>query len=104
MHAASQRNTTALLMTHRLHVILSGRVQGVGFRYTTSNQARSLGLAGWVRNLSDGRVEAVFEGDRATLEKMLAWCQQGPTMAHVRDVETQWEEGEPQHTRFRVVH
>ncbi|MFP4502940.1 MAG: acylphosphatase [Candidatus Hydrogenedentota bacterium] len=91
-------------MTHRLHVILSGRVQGVGFRYTTSNQARSLGLAGWVRNLSDGRVEAVFEGDRANLEKMLAWCQQGTAMAQVRDVDTHWEEGKPQHTQFRVVH
>lgn len=87
----------------RLHVVIGGRVQGVGFRYSTSRQAQSLGLAGWVRNREDGRVEAEFEGDRAVLEQMLEWCWSGPAFAHVTQVETRWDEGPPRHTGFRVT-
>lgn len=71
----------------RIHVYVSGHVQGVFFRDTTQRQASSLGVAGWVRNLWDGRVEAVFEGDEIAVQRMVAWCHQGPPEAYVTDVE-----------------
>ncbi len=71
----------------RVHVFISGRVQGVGYRAHTRKTAVRLGLKGWVRNLSDGRVEAVFEGDRAPIEQMLQWCHQGPPFAAVKQVQ-----------------
>ncbi len=74
----------------RLHVLIEGRVQGVFFRAATRDEARAWGLAGWVRNLPDGRVEALFEGERAALEKMLAWCRQGPPYAYVDHLEVEW--------------
>lgn len=89
-------------MMLRLHVLVEGRVQGVGFRYATCDKAESLGLDGWVRNLHDGRVEAEFEGERAILESMLEWCKQGPAGARVRNVEVAWETGEPRHNGFHV--
>ncbi len=70
----------------RVHVIISGRVQGVFFRAETQRAAIGLNLTGWVRNLSDGRVEAVFEGEDANVDKMLAWCQHGPPAARVQEV------------------
>lgn len=69
------------------HVLVSGRVQGVWFRDTCCEQARNLGVAGWVRNLADGRVEAVFEGPSAAVDRMVAWCHEGPSRARVDDVE-----------------
>jgi len=77
-------------------------VQGVGYRYSARAQARACGLNGWVRNCSDGRVEAVFEGERAGLEDMLAWCQEGPAGARVRGVETEWEEGPSEYADFSI--
>lgn len=71
----------------RLGVLVGGRVQGVWFRAATREQARRLGLRGWVRNLPDGRVQAVFEGAAADLETMLAWCRVGPPGARVDRVE-----------------
>jgi acylphosphatase len=81
----------------RLEVRISGRVQGVWFRASTREEALRRGLSGWVRNLPDGRVEAVFEGDRPALDAMLAWCRVGPPGARVAGVETGWAEaaGEP---------
>jgi acylphosphatase len=70
----------------RLHVTVSGRVQGVFFRAHTRKIAQSLSLTGWVRNRPDGRVEAIFEGKETDLEVMLAWCKQGPPSAVVTDV------------------
>jgi acylphosphatase len=70
----------------RAHVVVSGRVQGVGFRFSTVEKAQSRGLAGWVRNLESGQVEAVFEGPREAVEEMVAWCRDGPPGAWVRDV------------------
>lgn len=64
-------------------VLIEGRVQGVSFRYYTQRKAIQLGLAGFVRNLSDGRVEAVFEGDADVVEQMLRWCQVGSPSARV---------------------
>ena len=71
----------------RTRVRVSGRVQGVGFRYTTQARARSLGLGGWVRNLADGSVEAVFEGEPARVDSMVEWCRRGPAGSVVADVE-----------------
>lgn len=71
----------------RVHVFVSGRVQGVFFRDGTKRKAVELGLRGWVRNLPDGRVEAVFEGDRAAVQAALGWVRRGPPLARVDEVE-----------------
>ncbi len=71
---------------------VSGRVQGVGFRYFAAGRARRLGLGGFVQNLPDGRVEVVAEGDRAALEALIAAVRQGPPGAHVRDVRVDWSD------------
>jgi acylphosphatase len=87
----------------RAHVHLAGRVQGVGFRYATADEARRLGLAGWVRNLDrSSQVEAVFEGRRAAVEAMLRWCADGPPGAFVRDVRVDWDEQVEQLGRFEI--
>lgn len=75
----------------RAHLWISGRVQGVCFRAYTSDEAQKLGLDGWVRNLYDGRVEALFEGDRDRVDMAVAWCRHGPANARVDDVELKWE-------------
>lgn len=75
----------------RAHVFISGIVQGVGYRYSTFNQAKSIGLDGWVRNLNDGRVEAVFEGNKADVEAMIRWCEKGSPAAVVKDVAVEYE-------------
>lgn len=75
----------------RAHVIISGRVQGVFFRASCREEAESLGLAGWVRNRSDGRVEAVFEGTKAGVDEMIEWCRKGPSLARVTRVDVAWE-------------
>jgi acylphosphatase len=76
----------------RASVRVSGRVQGVFFRAETQSRARSLGLAGWVRNAPDGSVEAVFEGPAERVRSMLDWCRRGPSHATVDDVTVDWEE------------
>lgn len=78
----------------RAHVFVSGMVQGVNFRWYTLERARQRGVAGWVRNLPDGRVEAVFEGEEEGVRSMVDWCGRGPRSAHVSDVEVQWEDPE----------
>ena len=67
----------------RVHVLVEGRVQGVNFRYSAYQEANRLGLCGWARNLSDGRVEAVYEGPREAVEEMLTWTRHGPEWARV---------------------
>jgi acylphosphatase len=76
----------------RVRVVVSGRVQGVFYRATCAEQARRLGVGGWVRNLPDGRVEAVFEGADAAVDAMVAWCREGPPYARVEDVEVHAED------------
>jgi acylphosphatase len=66
---------------------VSGRVQGVWFRESCREEAVLHGVSGWIRNLADGRVEAVFEGDPAAVDALVAWCHEGPLRARVRDVE-----------------
>ena len=74
----------------RLHLIVSGRVQGVAFRAYTQGEARTLGLTGWVRNLPNGQVEILAEGSPKNLEKFLQWASSGPPSAQVRHVEATW--------------
>ena len=76
----------------RVRVRVVGRVQGVFFRAETSNRARSLGVAGFVRNLRDGTVEAAFEGDDDSVDTLVRWCRRGPDGARVESVETVEEE------------
>ena len=73
----------------RRHVIVSGRVQGVFFRDSTQREARRLGVDGWVRNVDDGTVEAVFEGDAPAVEAMLDFCRRGPERARVDRLEVE---------------
>ena len=74
----------------RMHILVEGRVQGVWFRASTRDQGNELGLSGFVRNLPDGRVEVIAEGDRPQLEALLAYCRQGPKHAVVEHVDTEW--------------
>ena len=76
----------------RTHVFVSGRVQGVAFRHNARIRARRLGLLGWARNLPDGRVEAIFEGEKDSVDKMLEWIRKGPIFSRVDEVEINWEE------------
>lgn len=75
----------------RIHVYISGIVQGVFFRAATRRAADDLNLTGWVRNMDDGRVEALFEGEDADVEKMIAWSKKGPPSARVEEVTTSEE-------------
>lgn len=88
----------------RVHVLIEGRVQGVFFRASTRDEARALGLTGWARNLPDGRVEALFEGDKRAVENMLAWCHKGPPYAYVDRVEVEWQPYQGDLTDFRIVY
>lgn len=87
-------------MRKRLHIWISGRVQGVFYRANTVELAEQLKLTGWVRNLRDGRVEIVAEGEEEGLQKLLAWCRQGPPAARVISVETQEEPATGEFERF----
>ncbi len=88
----------------RAHVFIEGRVQGVFFRANTREEANLLGLIGWVRNCWDGRVEAVFEGEREKVERVIAWCKKGPPGALVRDVEINWEQATGEYETFSIVY
>ena len=82
------------MSTVRKRVLVSGLVQGVNFRWYATQHARSRGVAGWVRNLDDGRVEAVFEGVEGDVDACVRWCHEGPRHARVSDVEVISEEPE----------
>lgn len=86
----------------RRHLWISGRVQGVCFRYYTRRTALANRVVGWVRNLPDGRVEALFEGEKAAVEATVAWCHQGPETARVNQVEIKEEEISQPCTDFSI--
>ncbi len=75
----------------RAHLFIEGIVQGVSYRYFTSDVAAMMGLNGWVRNVPDGRVEAVFEGRREVVEQAIGECRKGPTGAFVSNIDVSWE-------------
>jgi acylphosphatase len=89
-------------MKARAHVTVSGRVTGVFFRHHTAELARRLGVRGWVRNLPDGRVEAVFEGERKDVEEMVEFCRRGPPAAAVDGIEVRWEEYRGEFSGFSI--
>ncbi|SDQ59743.1 acylphosphatase [Natronobacterium texcoconense] len=76
----------------RAHVFVSGTVQGVYYRANTRDTAREKGVDGWVKNLADGRVEAIFEGAEDVVEEMIEWCHTGSPAAEVEDVVVEYEE------------
>ena len=82
-------------MTTRVHLFISGRVQGVFFRACTQREAQSLGLVGWVRNLPDGRVEIVAQGDAEAVRALVEWSHLGPVRAEVASVDISWVEKHP---------
>lgn len=86
----------------RAHVIAEGRVQGVFFRSYTQERAYQWGIAGWVKNRSDGKLEAVFEGEEEKVKKMVDWCRKGPPGAHVVDVKVSWEEATGEFDSFQI--
>ena len=86
----------------RAHVYVSGQVQGVFFRDSTRERAEQLGLTGWVMNLPDGRVEALFEGPSERVREMIRWCELGPSHAEVESVDTDFEAPEEDLTGFEV--
>ena len=87
--------------TVRRRVVVTGQVQGVWFRQSCADEARLRGVSGWIRNRSDGAVEAAFEGTPSAVAAMVEWCRTGPPRAEVSDVEVTEEEPEGG-TRFRV--
>ena len=91
-------------MKVRAHVIITGRVQGVYFRVYTKRKADSLDLKGWVRNLPDERVEAVFEGEEENVKDALNFCNHGPKYAMVEDVDLTWETYTGEYQDFQITH
>lgn len=88
----------------RAHVYVLGRVQGVFFRASTRDNARSFGVKGWVKNCLDGRVEAVFEGENGAIDKIVNWCRKGPSGAFVKHIDVYWEEYTGEFEEFSVVY
>jgi acylphosphatase len=88
----------------RTRAVIHGRVQGVAFRIETQWAAARIGVSGWVRNRPDGTVEALFEGERARVEEMLAWCRRGPALARVTAVDVQWEDYRGESADFKIRH
>ncbi len=86
----------------RAHLIIKGRVQGVCYRAFTQDEAIRLGVKGWVRNLSDGSVEAVFEGKSEVIEEAIKRCWQGPPLSRVTDIEIEWQDKEEGFGDFRI--
>ena len=88
----------------RAHVIISGRVQGVLYRMSARRMADRIGVKGWIRNLPDGKVEAVFEGDEDAVKRMISWCWVGPPGAKVMSIDVEWEEYLGEYKDFRVLY
>jgi acylphosphatase len=86
----------------RLHAIVAGLVQGVNFRYFTRERAQALALTGWVRNLPDGRVEALAEGPRPALEQLLEFLHHGPSHARVESVQADWAAASGEFRQFDI--
>ena len=93
-------------MITQARVTISGRVQGVWYRASTKNKAEQLGLTGWVKNTTDGRVEAVFEGEKQRINEMIVWCSIGPSQAKVKGVkvDNQKELRKQEFEEFSIVY
>lgn len=86
----------------KLHAIVHGRVQGVGFRYSTINKARQLRITGYARNMFDGNVEVTAEGPYAKLKSLLAWLYKGPPMSHVTNIDYNFSEYSGDYNNFSI--
>jgi len=86
----------------RARVVVSGRVQGVFFRDTARREAKLRGVTGWIKNRPDGRVEAVFEGEKDAVEALIDFCRRGPPAARVTNIEVFWEEYKGEFKDFRI--
>jgi len=88
----------------QLHVFISGMVQGVGFRYFVEKKAFPLGITGFVRNLADGRVEVLAEGNELTLKRFLEMVKQGPSFSHVTEADVEWGEATGRYESFNITY
>lgn len=88
----------------RAHVYVTGKVQGVFFRQNTKRQAQSRGVLGWVKNLEDGRVEAVFEGEEDAVKAVVEFCRIGPRGASVTDMTVNWEPCKEEFQNFSIAY
>ncbi len=86
----------------RAKIVVSGRVQGVCFRYTMDREAERRQVNGWVRNCRDGTVEAVVEGEKEAVESLISWCHQGPPGAVVRKVDVEWQKDRGEFDSFFI--
>jgi len=89
-------------MEVRAHVIFEGRVQGVFFRANTKKRADELGVYGWIRNLQNGAVEGVFEGEREKIKALIEWCRKNQPYATIDDVEVEWKEFRKEFNKFKI--
>ena len=87
----------------RVHVVVSGEVQGIGYRAFIKRRAQSIGIIGWIRNLEDGNVEAVFQGESDIIEEIIAVCNRGPVFARVKNVQVFKEEPRDDLTNFSII-
>ena len=86
----------------KINIKISGDVQGVLYRYSAVEKAQELGLFGWVKNTSNGRVEVVAEGSKDSLEEFIKWCRQGPSFAKVNNIEVSWEKYKGEYATFEI--
>jgi acylphosphatase len=90
-------------MEARARILITGLVQGVFFRREITDHARRLGISGWVKNLQDGRVEALAEGEKGRLDELIRFCHVGPRGAIVRRVEVEWSDYSGEFRGFRIT-
>jgi|RhiMetdeSRZDD1v2_1073273.scaffolds.fasta_scaffold1695469_1 acylphosphatase len=98
----STAKITAMKEAARVHLKINGRVQGVYFRASTVEQARLLGVTGWVMNCRDSSVEVIAEGEREQLEKLISWCRSGPPGAQVKEVRAEWDTSKGEFQSFYI--
>lgn len=85
------------------HIFVSGFVQGVGYRRFVKHQAKKLGITGWVRNIPSNQVEAVLQGEKKTVEKLIEICRRGPFLAEIKELVVEWEEEKEQFSEFSII-
>lgn len=89
-------------MKKRVHIIISGRVQGVFYRLSTKRHAKILNLTGWVKNIPDRTVEIIAEGEEVNLKQLIIWCRKGPLIARVDEIKTEWQEFKGEFEYFSI--
>ncbi len=90
-------------MLKKIHLLISGKVQGVFYRVNTKNKADELGLTGWVKNIPDGKVEVLAEGKERGLKEFIKWCYNGSKGAKVDKVEVEWRDYENKFDNFKIL-